>query len=114
MSVAEVLNQAADIFDKTAEYLEKSESSRLAMEKKAKDEKAIKLATQIAETTGEELDETLVEKLSGIDPDIQALLGRLGHGDTVDSLGGPPEHEKVAGLDGVPPEDSQLLSWINS
>jgi hypothetical protein len=34
--------------------------------------------------------------------------------ETVDSLGGVDDSEKVAGLDGLPPEDARFLSFLNS
>ena len=113
-SVADALKQAADVFDKTAEYLETTESVRISAEKQEKTARAKKLANQLSELTGEELDVNVIEKLSGIDPDVQDLLGRLGGGDMVDSLGGPSESEKRASVDGVPPEDAQFLTWVNS
>jgi len=114
MKITEILNEAADIFDKTAEYLEKTESVRITAENKIRGERAQKLASQIADATGQELNPEFIDKLSGLGSDVQELLGRLTGSDTVDSLGGPPEREKHASVDGVPPEDSRLLGWINS
>lgn len=114
MEITKILNEAADIFDKTAEYLEKTESVRIAEENKIRNARAQKLASQISEATGQDVEPHLVEKLSGLGSDVQELLGRLTGSDTVDSLGGPPEQEKHASVDGVPPEDNRLLQWINS
>jgi len=116
MSAAEKLMElVADVLEKNAEYYESLESERVNKEKEAQHTKASSLAARISETVGEPLDEELIAKLSTIDPDIHGLLERtVGSMETVDSLGGVEDNEKVAGLDGLPPEDVRFLSFINN
>ena len=112
---AELLELVADVLEKNAAYYESLESSRVAKEEEQLRTKASALATRISEVVGEPLDEELVAKLSTADPDIHGLLERaVGSMETVDSLGGVEDEEKVAGYGGLAPEDARFLGFINS
>jgi len=112
---AELLERVADVLEKNAAYYESLESSRVAKEQESLHTKASALATRISEAVGEPLDEDLVSKLSAVDPDIHGLLERtVGSMETVDSMGGVDDDVKVAGYDGLAPEDARFLGFINS
>ena len=115
MATEHILEVVADVLEKNAEYYESLESARVAKEKEVLHTKASSLANRISEAVGEPVDEELVAKLSTVDPDIHGLLERtVGSMETVDSLGGADDTEKVAGLDGLPAEDVRFLSFLNS
>ena len=114
MSLAALLENTADILEKSAAYLESIESNRIAADKAAITKKASKLAEQISDAVGEPVDEELIEELAKTSPEVQQLLGRLAGGENVESLGEPQEETKTASIDGVSPEDSRFLGWVQS
>ena len=115
MKAATILNQAAEVLEKTAAYLEGTESTRITQEQTARTKSAQELADKIAEVTGELVEPELVEKISAMGPEVQGILGRLATGGTVDSLGGPEESTKLASVEGgLPAEDARFLSWVQS
>lgn len=115
MSADTYLDQAADVLEKMAEYLETQESQKIATVKREKTKTAKVLADKIAEAVGEHLDDTMVEKLSELSPDMQDLLGRVTGAEVVDSLGGPEESMKIASIVGnMSSADARFLSWIQS
>ena len=115
MSAADTLRQAADVLEKTAEYMENSESVRINEQNAERMKSAQVLADKIAQVTGEAVEPQLVEKLSAMGTDVQSIIGRLTDGGEVDSLGGPDESTKLASIDGgLPPEDVRFLAYLQS
>lgn len=114
MSIAALLEQTADVLEKSAAYLETIESNRIATDKAVITKKASKLAEQISDAVGEPVDEELIEELAKASPEVQGLLGRLAGGDNVESLGGPQEEAKTASFDGLSPAEARFLDWVQS
>lgn len=111
----QLMELVADVLEKNAAYYESLESARVAEEQAEQQKSATALASRISEAVGEPLDEDLIAKLSTVDSDIHGLLERtVGSVESVDSLGGVEDSEKVAGLDGLPPEDARFLAFVNS
>lgn len=109
-----LLETVADVLEKTAAYYESIEASRVAKIQQQEKQDAQKLAETISEALGEPLDDSLVDKLSHVTPEVRGILTRMaGDSGNVESLGGP-ETAKVAGADGLPPEDLRFISWLNS
>ena len=111
---AELLLKAADILEKTAEYVEQIEVKKVAQAEEEKTKVAQELATKLSATLGEDIDTAVVEKLSGMGSDVQDLVSRLAVGGEVDSLGGPEMEEKVASHSSVDAADARFLNWCNS
>lgn len=112
---ATLLLQAADVLEKTAEYIENAEGQRLDVERQEKTKTAQDLATKISATVGDEVSAELIEKLSSLSPDVQDLVERMAVGGEVDSLGGVPREEKVASdRAGMNSADARFLDWLNS
>jgi len=114
MSDSQLLNQVADILEKTAAYFEHTESATLSRVKAAKDDVATKLAAKLSDVTGELVEPSMVDKLAELDPDIANLLSKVaGENDTVDSMGDPREETltKTASR-GVSSADDRFLEWI--
>ncbi len=115
MKAADILNQAADVLEKTAAYIDGIESARISEEKAGRTKSAQALADKIAAATGEPLETELVEKLSSMGPEIQDILGRLTDGGTVDSLGDADDNVKLAGVTGeINSADARFLAWVQS
>ncbi len=115
MTAAEILNQAADVLEKTAAFIENEESGKIAELKAARVKSAQNLADKLTEATGEAVEPEIVEKLSSMGPEVQGFLSRLTDGGTVDSLGGPEENTKLASVEGgVSPADARFLAWVQS
>jgi len=113
MKTSEALNNAADVLEKVAAYIEKAESGRIQEEADMRQKQASDLAEKLSEAIGEDISVEMAEKLSSID-NVPELLGRLTAGDTVDSLGGP-ETEKLAGVEGAESSaDAKFLEWVLS
>ncbi len=115
MKAAVILNQAADVLEKTAAFIESAESTRVAQEQEVQTKTAQELADKIAAVTGELVEPELVEKISAMTPEVQSILGRLTDGGTVDSLGDAEDNVKLASVDGgLAPEDARFLAWVQS
>jgi inactivated superfamily I helicase len=115
MKAADVLNQAAEVLEKTAAFLDGIESKQIAEIQAHRTKTAQKLADKIAAATGETLAPELTEKLSSMGPEIQDILGRLTDGGTVDPLGDADDNVKLAGVTGaMSPADARFLAWLQS
>lgn len=115
MKAADILNQAADVLEKTAAFIDGIESKRIAEIQADRNKTAQSLADKIAAATGETVTPELTEKLSAMSPDIQDILGRLTDGGSVDSLGDADDNVKLAGVTGaVSPADARFLAWLQS
>ena len=113
--VANMLLQAAEVLEKTAEYIENAEGQRLDVERQEKTKTAQELAAKVSATVGESVDPELIEKLSSLSPDVQGLVERLAVGGEVDSLGGVQNDVKVASdRAGMSSADARFLDWCNS
>ena len=111
-----IMSYAAEILEKTAEYIERLEGEKIATRTAEKKKVASALAGKLTEAMGEPLDSTLAEKLSNLDPEMQQIISKLAGTERVDSMGEPGENgtQKVASATGLPPEDDRLLTWCNS
>lgn len=115
MKASDVLNQAADVLEKTAAFIEGIETERIADETAVREKAAQSLVDKIASATGEQIEPELAEKLSSMGPEVQDIIGRLTDGGLVDSMGDAEETTKLAGVDGgLPTEDARFLAWVQS
>lgn len=115
MSADQLMLQAADALEKLANYVEQVETGRVRVETESRRKQASVLANQIANTVGEQLDDSLVDKLASLNPDVQSLLNKLTGGDAVDSLGGPTESSKVASVrNALPSADARFMDWVTN
>lgn len=114
MSDSKILVKVADILEKTASYLEETESRKITEEKTARTKAATELADKLSEVTGEELETSVIDKLAQLDPEISKYLGKIaGESTPVESMGGPREtsNEKTASSGG-PSAESRFVDWI--
>jgi len=111
-----IMSYAADILEKTAEYIERIEGEKIATRTAEKKKVASVLVGKLTEAIGEPMDESLAEKLSNLDPEMQQIISKLAGTERVDSMGEPGENntQKVASANGLSPEDDRLLTWCNS
>ena len=117
MKADQLLDSAAEVLEKTAAYLEKQEAHRVSADHEAKTAVARDLAAKLSETVGEQFDESMVEKLSEVSPEIQSLLGRVTGTDLVDSLGGVDEDSttKTASINGaMGPAEASFMEFLQS
>lgn len=115
MKASDVLNQAADVLEKTAAYIEGIESKNIADATEIREKAAQNLAEKISAATGEQIDTELAEKLSSMGPEVQDILGRLTDGGLVDSMGDAEDTTKLASVEGgLPIEDARFLAWVQS
>lgn len=115
MKAADILNQAADVLEKTAAFIDGIESERIATIHADRTKTARALAEKISAATGENIEPALAEKLSSMGPEIQDIIGRLTSGGTVDSLGDAEDSVKLASVTGgISPADARFLAWVQS
>ena len=114
--MSKIMSQVAEILEKTAEYIERTDGVKISARIEERKKVASELAGKLTEAIGEPVDESLTEKLSNLDPEMQAILAKLAGTGKVDSMGEPSDNEtqKVASTSGLPPEDMRLLAWANS
>jgi hypothetical protein len=105
----------ADVFDKVADYIEAIETKKLANIKEEKTKAASALASKIADVTGEQFDDEIIEKLSGLNPEISEIVEKLAGSGAVDSMGGPQENATVKTASaGVSSAEQNFCSWLMS
>lgn len=115
MNASDVLNEAADVLEKTAAYLEGFESKQIAEETAERTKAAQCLADKISSATGETIEPALAEKLSSMGPEVQNILSRLTDSGTVDSLGDADDNVKLASVEGGESSaDARFLAWVQS
>ena len=111
--VADVLDAAADHFD----ALENEKVSAVQAERQAQIDK---LASTYAEATGEEMPESIRQKLASSDKDIVSLLNSMveKQAGKVESLGGPSDKDDDVAPSSVKEAaeqaDDRFLKWIVS
>lgn len=118
---------AADILDKTAEYVAALEERNDLLEQERQSEKAAhveveakKLARQIHQATGTEVDLSVAKKIAASDDkDVKELINKLASVEEVEPLGSVRRRdgsEKVAGStdDSVDEADATFAQWILS
>jgi len=115
MKAAAILNQAANVLEKTAAFIDGIETERMSVDQARRTKSAQALAEKISAATGENIEPALAEKLSSMGPEIQDILGRLTAGGSVDSLGDVEDNVKLASVTGgISPADARFLAWVQS
>ena len=118
MGIKQRYLDVADVLEKTATYVDALESRRLDVIAQEKSANAQQLAEKISQTVGEPLNSETVEKLAELSPEMSALVQRLSGGNSVDSLGGPPnvklasaggQHSVTAG---VAAANTRFVNWV--
>ena len=120
-TTSELLLNTAVVLEKLAAVYEMQETNRLSEETSKKTAAAQKLAEGLSGLTGEDLDDGTVEKLSELSPEVSTLLHKLAGGEgVVDSLGGPSQTVKVAGVRGrgglaaaVEDANNRFVNWLS-
>jgi predicted TPR repeat methyltransferase len=109
------LNQVAEVLEKTADYIEAVEAAKIAEDQQVRTKAASALAEKLTDATGEAFDETMVNKLAGLEPEVTDVLAKLAGAGSVDSLGGPKEDSSVkTASDGVSPATQRFEEWLTS
>lgn len=114
MNAHDLMLHTADILEKTAAYLEKTESEKVAQEKATQQKAASDLADRISDVTGEPIDGELIDKLASLTPEVQDVISRLTGGGMAESMGGPDETTKVASSGGMGSAEERFLSFLMS
>jgi hypothetical protein len=85
--------KVADILDSVAEYVDGIEHEKLAVEKSARDARISTFASRYEVSTGENLPDSLRNKLANLDQESLDHLLKVANntGDSPESLGGPAE-----------------------
>ena len=114
MSNPQLLNQVAEVLEKTAVYFEEIESQKATAVSTARKTAANTLMEKLSVATGEQIDTDMTEKLSQLDPEISKFLGKIaGEQTEVESMGGPKGATSIktasAGGSGAA---ERFLDWI--
>ena len=112
--MTQFLIQTADILEKTAAYLERIDSEKIAAKQEAQQKQAQVLAEKIQDATGMRVEDELLDKLGSLSPDLQNIIASIAGGDPVESMGGPDETTKVASAGGVGPAEMSFLTFLTS
>jgi hypothetical protein len=112
--MSKFLLQTADILEKTAAYLERIDSEKIAAKQEAQQKQAHALAEKISDATGMRVEDELLSKLAELSPEVQDVISRIAGGDPVESMGGPSETTKVASAGGIGPAEASFLSFLTS
>ena len=111
---ADMLPKIATVLEKVADYLENAEAQKVAEEQAQRSKAAHNLAEKLSTATGESIDESTVEKLAHLDPEVAEMISKFaGEEIGVDSMGGPEEREtvKTASVGGNPAE-ARFINWV--
>ena len=85
--------KVADILDSVATYVDDIENAKTAADKQAKDERITTMSTRYTASTGENMPDSLRDKLANLDQEALDQLLKVANntGDSPESLGGPAE-----------------------
>jgi DNA polymerase/3'-5' exonuclease PolX len=108
------LNRVADVLEKTADYIEAVEAQKVAAETEKRAKAASQLADKLTDVTGEHFDETMVNKLAGLEPEVAEVLAKLAGTGNVDPMGGPKEDAVKTASGVVSAADSRFAEWLTS
>jgi len=82
-------NAIADVIEKLADYVEATETEKQAALEQERTKHVAAIQDKISATTGEDLSEELVSKLSEVDPSILEAIEKLAGSNDDVSLGRP-------------------------
>jgi len=107
-----MLSKIASVIEKTAEYIERREAQTVTEQQEKRAEEAKRIADKLSSLTGEDLDNSITEKLAEIDPRIVNVLDRITGDDVeIDSMGGPgTAREKVASS--IRSANDEFVEWV--
>jgi len=119
MSQQHPLDTIADIFEKSAEYIEALEARAAYLEKiaskiqgDASEKKATVLKAKLQTVMGGGIDDDMISKLaSSSDPAVTALLEKLSSFEEAEELGSSVDTQTKTASN-LPPEDNSFLSWV--
>jgi len=110
---ADTLPKIAAVLEKLADYVESTESVKVNEDQVKRASAAKNLAEKISTLTGENLDEGVVEKLAGLDPEVAEMIGKFaGESTGVDSMGGPEERDTEKTASAGESADARFMSWV--
>jgi predicted transcriptional regulator len=119
MSQQHPLDTIADIFEKSAEYIQALEVRSAELEKIASkvhgdvvEKKATVLKEKLQTVMGKSIDDAMISKLAASsDPAVSALLEKLSSFDEAEELGSSMDTQTKTAAN-LPPEDDHFLSWV--
>jgi len=119
MSQQHPLDTIADIFEKSAEYIEALEARAAYLEKIASkvqtetsEKKATVLKEKLQNVMGGGIDDDTISKLAASsDPAVSALLEKLSSFTEAEELGSPVDTQTKTASN-LPTEDNSFLDWV--
>jgi len=110
---SDTLPKIATVLEKLADYIEGVESSKISYEQTKRAEAAHTLADKLSTVTGEPIEETVIQKLANLDPEVAEMIGKFA-GETagVDSMGGPEERTTVKTASTGVEADARFINWV--
>ncbi|SRR5579885_2465841 len=114
------LARVADVLDATADYLDALEREKTSSARATRQAQIDTLANKYAESTGEEMPESIRKKLAESDQDVVGLVQGMieKQAGVVEQLGGPssrsdaPEARTVK--EAAEEADKRFLEWVTS
>lgn len=118
--MSQLLERVANVLEKAAEYVDAIENNRVAEVRAAKEAKIQDLSDKYAAATGEDLPDSIKEKLATSDKDVLEFLRMTveKNAGEVPALGGPSNtnDSKVPTTikEAAAAADDRFIDWINS
>jgi len=106
--------QLAGVLEKLADYIEATESTKIAERRAERTKLATEVAAKFSELTGEEMD---VEKLSELDPSVMKYLEKIAGAGSPDALGEPDDKQgtvKTASGGSMGPGEAALMDFCTT
>jgi hypothetical protein len=115
----ELLNLAADVLEKTAEYLDSIDTVNHRNRVQEHQKKANEIKTQLAQTLGETVNDSVADKLASLDSDVQTIIGKVLNASPAESMGSASDTLNTAKTasykeNGVGPAEAQFIEWFNT
>ena len=110
---SDTLPKIATVLEKLADYVESIESAKVTKEHTKRAQAAHTLADKLSTVTGETIDETVIQKLANLDPEVAEMIGKFaGETTGVDSMGGPEERNTVKTASAGDGADARFINWV--
>lgn len=110
--------QIANVLEKAAAFIEAVEDTKVAEVHAERLEIARELASKIAETTGEKVDEETVAKLARADKEVLQTIGKLATEANDEAMGKPSDRRDpsapVTGKEAIAAAEESLMNFCLS
>lgn len=114
------LEKVANVLDAAADHLDAIEGEKVSSARAAREERIDELASKYADTTGEEMPDSIRAKLASSDKDVVELITSMVEkqaGD-LEALGGPSSRNDsnapTTVKEAADQAEDRFVSWINS